>query len=114
VTALADLVIDRPAVSQLLEHLGVDLTHSLASAMVLATADVLLAVELGEALPPEADYAAALDQLTSFAVGALPPPARVTEVQWTVLDRLMQGEDAPVVDAGRLAQLHERLQALSV
>lgn len=112
--ALADLVIDRAAVSALLVELGVDLSHSLAPAIVLATTDVLLAVELAEALPPEANFDAALGQLKSFTA---PPdglvPARVVEVQWQVLDALMQGPQAPVIETSRLSCLHERLQALS-
>lgn len=65
--AFNDLTVPREDVSRLLEALGFHLDTTLAPAMVLAATDVLLAAELAQALPPDADFIAAVRELTSFA-----------------------------------------------
>lgn len=71
--ALADMPVPVAQVSLMLRELGVDLSTMLAPAYVQAGADMLLAIDLAQALPVGADHLAACRLLSSFQAVPIEP-----------------------------------------
>lgn len=112
-SALADVVIDRAAVSQALLELGVDLSHGLAAATVLGASDVLIALELADRNPFDADFHLVLNQLHSFRPGTATPPV-VADAMRVVLERATQGEGAAALNQSSLEALRRRVTGLGL
>ncbi len=105
--ALEDFVVPREQVSRLLNALGVHLDTTLAPAMVLAATDMLIAANLAEALPDEADFMGAARKLHSFSLDQeLPEP--VLLATQLVYQHLRLGAEG--VAAMRLRELGAALQ----
>lgn len=95
--AFGEIEVPRAEISQLLIELGFDLTHPLAETMILAAADVLIAVNLAQTLPGEGDLRAAIGICKTVGKDL---PEIILLVQAKVLDLLK--ENAPAMDASRL------------
>lgn len=111
-SAIADVIVDREAISRMLVELGVDLSHNLAAAIVMGAADVLIALEIAESMPAAGDYQTALGELYSFSSPvAAECPSRVVEAQQLLLDAALQDASCASIDPGRLAVLRARIEA---
>lgn len=110
---LANLPIDRRAVSELLLATGIALDGPSAAAIVLGGADILLAMELAQTLPPDGDYLGAIQCLHTFAETPVIPQVREAQ---TKLFRLFGSECEEEIMASpmygaRLDQLRQTLTA---
>lgn len=111
--ALDALKIDRAALTDAMQEMGLNLQGSCAAQMVMGAADVLLALELARALPEAANYDLAIGQLHSFSrqVGTV-SPREVVEAQLKVLEVALAEESEPrtALYQSRVARLRARIE----
>jgi hypothetical protein len=104
VVATASLSLDKARVSQLLLSMGVDLSGTLSSSIILGSLDVMIAAEIANCLPGDANFPATLNCLHTLHVQQ---PEPVREVQTRVLD-LVRKVCMPMTD-DRYKAIRQRL-----
>lgn len=102
----SSLGIDKAVISQMLLALGADLTSVLAPSYILGATDVIIATELANALPKDANFSEVFSSLHTFNTDQ---PELVRSMQSKVFEAV--SEVSPPVMPGRYEIILSRINA---